>query len=489
MRLLKFLNELALGHGISSGPYTGRTDKDVLQDILTGKYDPAGHLFSIEGRPFKFANNSKCLEILNATKGQKKFPIIYLDTGESADISLANIAKTPLFGGKFGSEKSASKTTVASEAFVAYFAAMASKLGKELVYDVEKVDKVTKVIRANFTADDIGDAAILCDVNVGPDDVISATFDIDPGNKEAVSLIKSCVGSANAIKKNLLGSGQYEFYRGYKGSSGNFMNFIYDVAKDVSNYAIDGIQFDANKWNPGDIWAIKSSEVARLSNALVNINFLNDLNKLILKETEAKNLFALSLKMNPTGSASIKSYNMKPDLVYNLSNVKLLLESGRGSFTSAMNGTIEFNVNGNPESIALRATGSLSSFSFNINGKYAQGGRIGVGPLEKLLGIKLNTSESFYDPTNKAQVNELWAMYSKIGGKITNANSFFSEIENFTKVETNKLKLQRWMGNRFMGLQVMLQYTGPSGYENLKKCFLAASSQIRDFSSAFYKVM
>lgn len=162
-------------------------------------------------------------------------------------------------------------------------------------------------------------------------------------------------------------------YRVQQRSKSAFEKGISEAAKRLIK--LSGHKIGLDKWNPADIWLVKPS--------LLNTNFktfssILELNEFLLEQHKQKNIIGVSLKMvkktaklEVFNSGARQPYNFKPPGKTDLGK----------SFTNAANATIYYNGG----SIAIRNFGRPESVSAEINGKFAQGGKAGSGPLFNMI--------------------------------------------------------------------------------------------------------
>jgi hypothetical protein len=133
-----------------------------------------------------------------------------------------------------------------------------------------------------------------------------------------------------------------------------------------------GKQMGIDKWNPADIWLVKKS--------FLNHNFkqytsIIDLNEFIYESYKSKDIVGVSLKATKK-KASVKIFNdgIKQEFKY---------EGFRpgASFVKSMSNEIFFTGG----KITFRLFGKPADVIGEINGKHAAGGKVGGGPLFKIM--------------------------------------------------------------------------------------------------------
>ena len=96
------------------------------------------------------------------------------------------------------------------------------------------------------------------------------------------SWITAVVNNSNTLYNSKFLKGKYTYYR-----SNGVVKMIYDTFKTLT--AQDGIKLNADKWNPGDIWASKLSSIPSFKS-------LSEFNEFISKSLKSGKLIGISLK-------------------------------------------------------------------------------------------------------------------------------------------------------------------------------------------------
>ena len=133
-----------------------------------------------------------------------------------------------------------------------------------------------------------------------------------------------------------------------------------------------GKRMGIDKWNPADIWLVKKSF---LSHNFKQYTSILDLNEFLYKAYKSKDIVGVSLKATKK-KASVKIFNdgIKQEFKY---------EGYRAgaSFVKAMGNQIFFTGG----KITFRLFGKPADVIGEIDGKHAQGGKVGGGPLFRII--------------------------------------------------------------------------------------------------------
>ena len=194
----------------------------------------------------------------------------------------------------------------------------------------------------------------------------------------------SIIATANKFFKEYKITSGYKFLRG-----GSKVDAIYTSWRKHKQGS--GISGD-DKWNPADIWAMKTSYTHKS-----NFKSLGEYNAFILEQYNAKKLIGISLKKVPRGEVKSKVYNDGKHAV----TAKFKEVQPMDDVTSSKDVYFVVTHNGAPYKIQLRNFSSrpvTSSWQGEIKGKSAAGGKIGGGVLtEQALGagVKLKAPNQF----------------------------------------------------------------------------------------------
>lgn len=159
-------------------------------------------------------------------------------------------------------------------------------------------------------------------------------------------------------------------YRVQQRSRSKFEANISNAAKKLIKEA--GHKMGLDKWNPADIWLVRPS--------MVNTDFskfksIHSLNEFLLEQHKKKTIIGVSLKMVKK-TAKLEVFNTGVREKKNFEGFDL----GK-SFSNSINATLYFTGG----SVVIRSFGRPESVSAEINGKFAQGGKAGSGPLFNII--------------------------------------------------------------------------------------------------------
>lgn len=243
--------------------------------------------------------------------------------------------------------------------------------------------------------------------------------------------------TAKYLIDNKIVDSTHEFHRG-----STKMDDIYKAkTAALKAQGMPGVQND--KWNPGDIWAIKKTFAPSTS---LNKTDIFELNKQIKELYDNGTMIGISLKQ-------IKDLNTKAKkTVYNIEKVELgkhtftaaqlvKRKRGRTRFWSAKSGTMVWD---RDQEADLRAGTNLGAVNFEGLGKGARAGRAGWEQIQYALkthlGVTLGTSVSYRTDatailkgTNKTLINDFYNKAKKVESDLTREE--FDEYLTNSKVD------------------------------------------------------
>lgn len=179
--------------------------------------------------------------------------------------------------------------------------------------------------------------------------------------------------AASIITANKIATYTTGTYRVQQRSGSQFEDNISKQAKLLIKKA--GQKLGLDKWNPADIWLVRPSFI---KTDFTKFKTIVSLNEFLLEQHKQKNIIGVSLKMvKKTAKLEVFNDGVKKEI-----NFKPPGKTDLGaSFTNSINGTIYYSGG----SIVIRSFGRPESVSAEINGKFAQGGKAGSGPLFQII--------------------------------------------------------------------------------------------------------
>lgn len=307
--------------------------------------------------------------------------------------------------------------------------------------------------------------------------MIVSKFNIDQlYDKAGKSWISSSIVVADTLSRYL--NGVYEVHQR---SGSKFENRISTAAKKLIKQS--GHVMGIDKWNPADIWLVKP-EFANTD--FSKFDSIIELNTWILDKFEKKQVIAVSLKQ--VGSrAKVQEFNKGiQETPENFQG----FDVGKTGFV----GGLAINLHFDSGSMIVRNFGRPESVSGEINGKLAQGGKVGSGPLFNIIRRidKRFKTPSHQEITNMID-NDIKKVYSYLYAAMETLdpstarkytlNEFIDEVEK----KTNKMNyiISRWQtSDILMSIRAMNQ----EQKNDLIQAALSYASSSTEISSVFYKV-
>ena len=304
----------------------------------------------------------------------------------------------------------------------------------------------------------------------------SNLFSVD-GNVEDIrnnlpdDWIKSSITGANELYNRFGRRGKYTFHRG--DATVNRINSAFTRAK-----AVEGVRMDINKWNPSDIWMVKSDFDFK---CIDNEKTLLGLNQCIQEELESGKLIGISLKKMQSG-ASLSAKNVFGDMKFN-KNYAGYEYSGK-----SIDGYVKLSGGTKIQFRSFGAGLGLTGFQGEVKGANANQGKIGLGPTNMILRshgapeIPMNAASRVR--TDPMGVFDEIAVGLKKYARLTQKQ--IEEVRESEKINTPKFLYSKLQVTQL--LNTLESMTNRDKRNQLvEDLYLYASSQSR-FSSAYYKL-
>lgn len=269
-------------------------------------------------------------------------------------------------------------------------------------------------------------------------------------------------------------------YTVHQRSGSKFEKNISTAAKTLIAKA--GHRMGLDKWNPADIWIVKSGYE---NTDFSQFDTIIELNSWLVEQFNAKNVLGVSLKQVGT-RANVEVYN---------SGVKEKKEfikviQGKTGFVNALNIDVEFDSG----SMVIRNFGRPESVSGEINGKFAQGGKVGSGPLFNIIkrfdsSFDTKTHQeisTMYENNPKQVYDHLYNQMKKLD-KDTASKYNREEYEKAIEAKKNTMNyiISRWQCSDISHSLNGMKKEQRDDFINAALGYASSSTEI---SSIFYKV-
>ena len=320
---------------------------NALIDVIKS---PTSPITDTMGKDLDIKNNAENINSINAfiksDDTSKTFPL-ELSSGEIIQSNM--VGKSPVFGGK-GAGGGATGNTANGESVQCLYLAAMLKEGANKEF-------------AHFTPELLK--------------TYQNDIDVDVSYEKMMTVAAEWHYSAYVTAKHLIAEGfvnrTHTFHRGSA-----TMKSIYAAKKTAFKNSGRPVLTD-DKWNPGDIWAIKSG--VRISNAL-DTTSVETLNATLAKNFVSRDIVGISLKQinSLDKKAKHQVLNMEEkELDRHIFN-KVRVKSGQrtSTFWSGKGADISFNGSGKAD---MRAPSALGAINMEILLKGARGGRAGYSQL------------------------------------------------------------------------------------------------------------
>lgn len=265
-------------------------------------------------------------------------------------------------------------------------------------------------------------------------------------------------------------------------SRSSFVKNISDAANNLLKKAGKNIGLD--KWNPADIWMVNPR---MLSTDFSQFESIHDLNSFLYDKFKEKMIIGVSLKQ-VSRVAKAEVYNFKSGhkpVVFNNLNL------GKTGFTASIDAFVNYN---NGSSVVFRSFKPTADISGEIQGRYAQGGKVGFGALREIMaecvtGATITKNTDILREFNKGQnayVEKLYERAKKIDNRVKSIKK-----EAFKKaIFDKKAKLEPYIVSKTQALEVVetLTRAKKSDVECAVGKMISYASSSTDVSSVFVKV-
>jgi hypothetical protein len=357
-------------------------------------------------------------------------------------VSTSKFVKTKEFGGGGGSRGGAQNTSLTESAQCYFCSALVNVIKNK----------------------DANDSDFTKEVLVSAGKWVFATESIDTIlEKLTLDWRTSCVETAKQLMiKGFIKEGM-NFHRG-----SIFFNSIYESGKNAFNTIKDiPWNWKNDKWNPGDIWAVDSSQEQIISNKFREMNNKNasiaEFNQYLKSVFSLKQLLGISLKKIENPSSLKIEINNDPEIPkqkYEVVEYRLSTKD----FWSANKCFIDVKAGNNPIlKLEGRAFNLFENWALEIQGSTAAGGKCG---LAAILNYIQNSNVNFYgfpgkinpkDANNKVRMRlnglggsgELYSEIYELYLKIQKTNKV-KNMEPYSEKEFKKKIKEKWTDGRTM---------------------------------------
>jgi len=355
---------LSPGELAKTNAQTGKLRLDILRQVMQdGQEIPTitGEMIVV----LDTAENKKAVDIIQS---DRKAQILKTKTGE---ILSSLIGKSRIFGGAGVGQGMTGQTKKGESLQCLYCAAMTSST------KIQPFEYYTQKVLESKS-----DRAIIDGSS------ISEMMELDP------SWHYSAYWTAKTLIKKKYIDSSMTFHRGDK-----VMKSIY-TAKDIAIRNSGLGKFTDDKWNPGDIWAVKSSYNPSRE---LPTESIQELNTTLVKHLNEKKLVGISLKklVSETG-IKCEVLNIENDTnVHNFNSASLQVSFARmgSDFWRNQSGTIIFDTS---SQMTIRTSTNLAAPIVELKLKAARGGSGGWNEITQSLKNRLNVSA----PSNNDLVRE-----------------------------------------------------------------------------------
>lgn len=363
----------------------------------------------VDGKDLDIRNNSANIEAIdnfvNGTDATFK-----LELKDGREVISNQIGKSPLFGGK-GQGAGATGATAKGESLQCLY--LAALLGEPAGQEF-----------SHFTPETLKKYNRVIDVDKSFDEMMGS---------EAEWHYSAYVTAEYLIKKKFVNR-NHVFHRGSR-----TMNAIYKM-KRMAFKNSGRPPLNDDKWNPGDIWAVKKGTNL---NQVLDSTSIASLNASLKKAYEQRLIIGISLKQinSLKKRAKHSEYNLEAAELGIHTYTRSILKSERrgASYWTFKGGYIYFDTN---RRMDVRAPSSMGAMNVEIQGKGARGGRAGYAAImyasQMFLKKKLSTNAELKNRAQKMikgkdprAAKELWNKVNALHSDVK-WDDFWAEMQTAT---------------------------------------------------------
>jgi len=363
LRFKSFLLEKAMFSGMARGQWFKYGDKrlqDLIDVIKDGNPVP-----DKLGRNLEIPNTPENIESIQAfmtsDDSVKTFP---LRLNDGSIVQSNELGKSPIFGGKGAGAGATGNTADGESLQCLYLEAMLNE------GDTQEFSHFTPQLLKKYMTG----------------------IDVDVTYEKMMGAADEWHYSAYVTAKHLIEKGYVnQNHKLHRGSV--TMKSIYALKKQAFRNSGRPILTD-DKWNPGDIWAVKTGVDPK---RVLDKTTVETLNESIKENFLNRNIVGISLKQINSLKKSAKDEVLNLENVeidkHRFTRVRIKADQANATFWSGKNGVIFYD---ELKKADIRAGSSMAAINVEILQKGARGGKAGYGQVEyaakTYLGVKLPTN-------------------------------------------------------------------------------------------------
>jgi len=281
------------------------------------------------------------------------------------------------------------------------------------------------------------------------------------------------------LVKGMFTDGDYEFHRG-----SDKVKKIYNVFKRL-NKLLEVPFNDANKWNPGDIWAFrKGFDLSEIEDCQT----IDCLNRYILNALIDRDMVGISLKKIENGLVHQKNFNVgekRPPTIWNGFRVGI---EGKGIFGSK---DVYIYSKGEDEiDMQFRSFDNLTGWQGELIGKTAKYGKAAYGTVNRnLADLRLEILPPQQEIVTKAKAKEK-KLLTELYNMFKKHTDPGMSLDNFLATSQSKETKPDWVYSKYLGVKMIdiLMSSTPAKRNTFTQGMVGYALSNSKDSSAFIKI-
>lgn len=308
-----------------------------------------------------------------------------------------------------------------------------------------------------------------------------------------IEMIYEKAGKAWILSSTTIANTLYPMIKGktfnvHHRSGSSFVDGISEAAKTLIKQSDHVMGLD--KWNPADIWLVHPKHE---NTDFKKYKSIQELNTWLLDKFKKKEVIGVSLKQAGK-TAKVQTFNAKTGSDKNIRYKSY--DVGKTGFLNTINGTIYYDDGiSNGASFVIRSFGRPTSVNIEVNGKLAQGGKVGSGPAFNIIkrfdpSFRTLTHQEITSQLNRSP-QKIYAMLYERARKLDPATTAkYKKLEDFTQQIENRDNTLIYVISKLQASDILISIMKMSSEKRNKMigAMISYALSATEISSVFIKV-